>query len=98
MPAWDEVEQRDDEAILSAAATLHQRNPNKSYPLNYFLQVLRDPPEAPKEKPKRDNWWRSEAGVIAKGRELGMEPRPGESMDQFKGRIEQRIAAQGGSQ
>ncbi len=32
-------------------------------------------------------WWASEAGIIAKGRELSLQPRPGESMPDFKGRI-----------
>lgn len=33
------------------------------------------------------NWWCSDGGIIAKGRELKMDPRPGESYGAFKDRI-----------
>lgn len=36
-------------------------------------------------------WWTSEAGIVAKGRECGLEARPGESMNDFKGRIERAV-------
>ena len=36
-------------------------------------------------------WWSSESGCVAKGRELGLDPRPGEGMAQFKGRINETI-------
>lgn len=37
------------------------------------------------------NWWCSDGGIIAKGRELSMDPRPGESFGQFKDRIFSRL-------
>jgi len=37
------------------------------------------------------SWWASEATIIAKGKELGLEPRPGESTQEFKGRVAARI-------
>lgn len=37
-------------------------------------------------------WWSSEAMTIAKGKELGIEPRPGESAADFKGRINAILA------
>jgi hypothetical protein len=33
------------------------------------------------------NWWASDAGIINKGRELSMSPRPGETFANFKDRI-----------
>ena len=34
-----------------------------------------------------DAWWTSEDGILRRGRELGLEPRRGESMANFKGRV-----------
>ncbi len=36
---------------------------------------------------KNADWWKSDASVIAKGQSLGLQARPGESMDSFKGRV-----------
>ncbi|WP_306393392.1 hypothetical protein [Telluria beijingensis] len=45
------------------------------------------PPEAQK-KPTGGNWWATDASILAKGAELGLAPRSGEYMGQFKARIE----------
>ena len=45
------------------------------------------PPEVQK-KPAGGNWWASDATILAKGAELGLSPRSGEYMGQFKARIE----------
>lgn len=37
---------------------------------------------------KGPEWWATEAGAVSKGKELGLNPRPGESMPEFKGRIQ----------
>lgn len=37
-------------------------------------------------------WWSTDQSVLAKGRELSLDPRPGESMAQFKGRVSEAIA------
>jgi len=37
-------------------------------------------------------WWTSEAGIMAKGKELGLTPRGGESWDAFRGRINAKLA------
>jgi hypothetical protein len=53
-----------------------------------WIRTQSDPP-APGQ-PKRngsDAWWISEAATMAKGQELGMHPRGGESWDAFRGRI-----------
>lgn len=39
-------------------------------------------------------WWSSDKGIEAKGRELGMTARAGESWQEFKGRINERLSAQ----
>jgi hypothetical protein len=36
-------------------------------------------------------WKTNDQAAIAKGRELGLEPRPGERMDEFKGRVQARL-------
>jgi len=45
------------------------------------------PPEVQK-KPAGGNWWSTDATILAKGAELGLSPRSGEYMGQFKARIE----------
>lgn len=42
-------------------------------------------------------WYTSDAGVLAKGNELGLSARPGESMGDFKGRINAKIACLAGN-
>jgi hypothetical protein len=36
-------------------------------------------------------WWGSEASILAKGREVNLMPRPGESIHEFKGRIVEKL-------
>lgn len=45
------------------------------------------------KKPAPAPWWSSDALIQAKGRELGMTPNPGESWQQFRGRINARLEA-----
>lgn len=40
---------------------------------------------------KKSDWWASESGIIGKGAELKMTPRAGESMPQFKSRVQDAI-------
>lgn len=49
----------------------------------------------PLKDKKAANWWESDAGIIAKGREFGMEARNGETTYMFKDRINKVIAAGG---
>lgn len=46
----------------------------------------------PKQQPEAA-WWASEAGVMQKGRDIGLSPRPGESIHEFKSRLIERIKA-----
>lgn len=43
--------------------------------------------ELPQPKTVEKAWWTSEAGMLAKGRELNTEPMPGETWDRFKQRL-----------
>lgn len=43
--------------------------------------------EIEKQAPKLLAWWASDAGILAKGLEFGVEPRPGETMPIFKSRV-----------
>lgn len=45
----------------------------------------------PIEKKKQSNWWLTDESVLAKGRELGINARAGESMGQYKQRIQQEL-------
>lgn len=49
--------------------------------------------DAGTKKPAAAPWWTSDASIQAKGRELGMAPNPGESWQQFRGRINERLGA-----
>ncbi len=40
------------------------------------------------QKPKSAAWWTSDESILAHGRSLGIEPRPGESMANYKARLE----------
>lgn len=42
-------------------------------------------------------WWSSDSLILAKGAELGLSARPGESMGEFKGRINAKIAESAGN-
>ena len=41
----------------------------------------------PKVQPVQIAWWASESGILAEGVKRGIAPRPGESMEAFKGRV-----------
>ena len=47
--------------------------------------------EMPQQKQATLAWWTTDAGVMAKGSELGLSPRPGEAMSQFKSRVADSI-------
>ncbi len=50
--------------------------------------------ELPKPQRPAGNWWASEATIMAKGAEMGLTARPGESLSEFRGRIQVRIDEQ----
>jgi hypothetical protein len=52
---------------------------------------LRKPDAAVPGRSSSPGWWTSEAGILAKGRELGLQPRPGETTADFRGRINAKL-------
>ena len=46
-----------------------------------------DEVELPDMERKVSAWWTTDAGILSKGRECGISPRPGEEMEQFKTRV-----------
>lgn len=38
-------------------------------------------------------WWASDASIEAKGKEIGLSPKPGENWQQFKGRITEKLSS-----
>lgn len=67
-----------------------------------FRKWLLDSMQHAADRAKRQNgtngsggglpWWSTDQSILAKGRELSLDPRPGESMAQFKGRVSEAIA------
>jgi len=64
---------------------------------NYLQPILAEVLNPPEMRPKkRDAWWLTNESMSAKARELGIsDARPGEQPNEFKGRIQQAIEAQG---
>ena len=89
---WGANEKCTDELLEQAIDTARVRKPApESIHPNYLAPIvaeLLNPPPS-----REDNAWkRSDAGIDAKGRELGMFPRGTESYSDFRGRIEAEIA------
>lgn len=78
-----------------AIAIARQRKPDGTIPANYLLGIIDDilnPPVGKSASGKpADAWWASEPATIAKGKELELEPRIGEQMAEFRGRITAEI-------
>lgn len=91
------------DAILEAAVQqARDYKPQGDISPNYLkpiVEQLVDPPEARPSKPREDwTWKKSNAGIDAKGRELGMFPRGSESYPDFASRIESEIDRRKGAQ
>lgn len=41
-----------------------------------------------------DMWWQSESSILAKGKELNLLPKPGETLQNFKGRVQAAMGMQ----
>lgn len=80
--------------VTAMKATEQWREGYEPAPLTYINQrrwsdgipEIQNTPQPQAKKPV-DLWWTTDHGVIAKGKELGLNPRPGETMGEFKGRI-----------
>lgn len=89
-----------DAALLTALETAEKRraaagnlNPVNAGLLDAILEDARSPPKSGSTVP----WWSTDQTVLAKGREIGVEPRPGESMGQFKGRLSEKVGQMEGA-
>lgn len=81
-----------DELLTTAIAKAKKQKPNGDIHPNYLKPIIEDLlhplPEIPRAEPA---WDRSDAGTDAKGRELGMTPRGGESYRDYAARIRTEI-------
>lgn len=58
---------------------------------NYLAKILPDYLDPKPKKEPSEAWWRSEDGIVRKGRELGMEARYGEGYPEFTTRLHEEI-------
>lgn len=93
--AWAKMNEADREAAMAAVAahvryweacgTERQYMP---YPATWLNgRRWEDELEMPEVAAKLVAWWSTDAGILAKGREVGCLPRPGEDMTQYKARV-----------
>jgi uncharacterized protein YdaU (DUF1376 family) len=83
------------EQMREAVALARQSKPfPEKIPANYLDRILRDKPKPAKEKGPA--WWATDKGIDAKGRELGMRPKGGESYQEYKARIQAELTKRGG--
>lgn len=93
--AWAKMNEADREAAMAAVAahvryweacgTERQYMP---YPATWLNgRRWEDELEIPEVAAKLVAWWSTDAGIMAKGREVGCLPRPGEDMTQYKARV-----------
>ena len=92
---WNSIlAKRTDEEIVEVAKAKMALRQGQRTGLKYIAQALLDDPKPVSAMKSRDPpWWVSEASILAKGRELGIDPRPGELMPEFKSRIQSRLQA-----
>jgi uncharacterized protein YdaU (DUF1376 family) len=83
------------EKLREAVAVARQSKPvPESIPAKYLDTILRSKP-----KPVKDSgppWWATDKGIDAKGSELGMRPKGGESYQEYKARIQAELTKRGG--
>lgn len=93
LEAWSEIlTKHSDDEILAVAESAREKKPGERLHLNYLLPMLRDTAAPKVSKPKEPPWWSSESAMLAKGKELGLAPWGGESWQQFRGRIDAKLA------
>jgi|GEM_PF-2153897 len=87
---WGANEKVTDALLTEAMEDARRYKPTGDVSPNYLAPILADklnPPAA-----KVDNAWkRTDAGIDAKGRELGMQPRPKDSYAEYRARIEDEL-------
>ena len=93
--AWAKMNEADREAAMAAVAA-HVRSweacgterQYMPYPATWLNgRRWEDELEMPEVAAKLVAWWSTDAGILAKGREVGCLPRPGEDMAAYKSRV-----------
>ncbi len=97
--AWAKMNDADRDAAMAAVAahvryweacgTERQYMPHPATWLNG--RRWEDELEMPEIATKLIAWWSTDAGILAKGREVGCSPRPGEDMATYKSRVAEAI-------
>lgn len=91
------------ETVQAACEEAKRSKPGEAIGMVYVIGILKrwkadaaklDLAGVSAPKPAGGAWWASDAAILAKGAELGLSPRAGESMPTFKGRIELAIGGQ----
>ena len=90
---WAQDERVTDELLLAAVAKAKESLGDEPFHAPYLRPIiveLLNPPAPKKPKDRNGDWaWkRSNEGIVAKGRELGMLARGGESYPDFASRIQ----------
>lgn len=79
-----------DDLLLTAASMAKAREVSRPGP-NYLDPIVKQLLNPPKQKPPRDDWYRSDAGISRKAAELGVYARPGDSFAQLRERCESEL-------
>lgn len=80
----DELRRAYDAAVADRQATGDLAPVNAGF-VKRFVEIARNPPKA---RPKRDEWHRTDEGVMRKAREVGLgQGRPGETMNSLRDRV-----------
>jgi len=97
--SWEKLSQENQQKALEAIAEHRKYWTAKGTDWEYiphastWLNNERFSDEIVIEEKKKEvlAWHRSDQGTLAKGREVGCQPYPGESMDQYRQRLHRRI-------
>ena len=80
------------EQLLQALAVARERKPKDEIPAKYLDAIVRDPTTFQTAKEGGGGrWWATDEGISAKGKELGIPPRPGETYDDYGKRLRESI-------
>ena len=78
-----------------AVAAARQRKPDGLIPPKYLAPIIEDILAGPPQRQRGSTgWWQSEAGTMAMGQTLGVSPLRGESMPEFRSRIQGELQKQ----
>ena len=70
-----------------AVAIARQRKPKGTIAANYLAAIVQDVLDPPKRRASAPAWWASEAATLKQGQALGLPPRPGEAMGEYRSRL-----------